>query len=172
MSRQPYPLYVLDTNVFIGAHRTYYSPDFCPGFWDCIPQYFDSGRLISIDRVFAEITKPSELVQWARNTPNGLFDSTGDQLVVNAFARVMTWVQGNTQFEYAAKNNFAGKADGWLVAYAQTHNLEVVTHELFQPEAKGRVPLPNVCQEFNVPYLNTFEMLRRLGVRFDLRPSQ
>ena len=160
---------MLDTNVFIGAHITYYAPDFCPAFWDCILQYFHAGRLLSIDHVLAEISKPVGLLQWARNAPNGMFDVTGDPRVLNAYERVINWVHENMQFEYAAKNDFAGKADGWLVAYAQTHNMEVVTHELFQPEAKGRVPIPNVCRQFGVPYLNTFEMLRRLGVQFDLR---
>ena len=32
--------------------------------------------------------------------------------------------------------------------------------------------MPNVCRQFNVPYLNTFEMLRQLGVQFDLRHTQ
>ena len=172
MSRQPHSVYVLDTNVFIGAHNDYYSPNFCPGFWDCLPQYFHSGCLISIDRVFAEITRPGDLVQWVQNAPNGLFAFSGDQLVVTAFARVMTWVQGNTQFKHAAKNDFAGKADGWLVAYAKAHNAVVVTHEKFDSRAKSRVLIPNVCRQFNVPYLNTFEMLRLLGVRFDLRRTQ
>ena len=163
---------MLDTNVFIGAHNGYYAPDFCPAFWDCILQHFQAGRLISIDRVFSEITKPADLVQWAQNVPNGLFAFSGDPLVATAFTNLMTWVQGNSQFEPAAKNDFAGTADGWLVAYAQTHNMEVVTHELFQPEAKGRVPIPNVCRQFGVPYLNTFEMLCRLGVRFDLKHTR
>ena len=67
-------MFVLDTNVFIGAYNDYYAPDFCPAFWDCIIQYFHVGRLISIDRVVAELTKPCDLVQWTRNAPNDLFD--------------------------------------------------------------------------------------------------
>ncbi|WP_257722830.1 DUF4411 family protein [Anoxybacillus sp. B2M1] len=26
--------------------------------------------------------------------------------------------------------------------------------------------IPNVCRAFNVPYTNTFDILRRLGVKF------
>ena len=33
---QEYPLFVLDTNVFIQAHRRYYAQDVCPGFWECL----------------------------------------------------------------------------------------------------------------------------------------
>ena len=172
MSRKPPPLFVLDTNVFIGAHRYYYTPDFCPAFWDCILQYFHAGRLISIDRVLNEITKPSDLVKWAKNAPNGLFALSVDQPVVAAFTTIMNWVQNNPQFEPAAKNGFAVKADPWLIAYAQAHNAVVVTHEADRPDAKSRVHIPNVCRQFNLPWVNTFEMLRQVGVHFDLRPTR
>ena len=83
----------------------------------------------------------------------------------------MNWVQNSSQFKPEAKSKFAAGADGWLVAYAQAHNAVVVTHEKFSADAKSRVIIPNVCQQFNVRYLNTFEMLRQLGVQFDLRPT-
>ncbi len=172
MSRKPPRLFVLDTNVFIGAHNDHYAPDFCPAFWDCIPQYFHAGRLISIDRVLNEITKPNDLVQWVQNAPNGLFASSGDQPVVNAYTTIMNWVHSNPQFLPAAESKFAAVADGWLIAYAQAHGAVVVTHEKVDQKAKKRVPIPNVCQQFNVRYLNTFEMLRQLGVHFDLRPTR
>lgn len=168
MSRQVQLLFVLDTNVLIGAHNGYYGPDFCPAFWDCILQYFHAGRLISVDRVLSEITGPSGLVKWAQNAPSALFAYSGDQAVVTAHRTIMNWVRNNPQFQSAAKSKFAAVADGWLIAYAQAHNAVVVTHELFRPNARGRVLIPNVCRQFNVPYLNTFEMLRQLGVRFDL----
>ena len=150
------------------AYRDYYAPDFCPAFWDCIPLYFHAGRLISIDRVFAEIKNPGDLIQWAQNAPNGLFVTSGEQQVASNFARIMAWVNGNPQFFDEAKAKFAAGADGWLIAYAQAHNAVVVTQEVSAPSAKTRVPIPDVCQEFNVPYQNTFQMLRQLGVRFVL----
>ena len=171
MSRQVQPLFVLDTNVFIGAHNGYYAPDFCPAFWSCILQYFHARRLSSIDRVFTEIEKPVDLVQWAQDAPNGFFAFSGDQPVVTVYSTIMDWVQNNSQFKLEAKSKFATVADGWLVAYARAHNAVVVTHERFSADAKSRVLIPSVCRQFNVPYLNTFEMLRQLGVRFVLDPT-
>ncbi len=171
MSRQVQPLFVLDTNVFIGAHNGYYAPAFCPAFWDCVIRYFHAGRLISIDQVFTEITGPSGLVQWVQSAPVGLFVSSQDQPVVTAYRTILNWVQSNPQFHTAAISKFAAIADGWLIAYAYVHNAVVVTHETFSADAKSRVLIPNVCQQFNVRYLNTFEMLRQLGVQFDLRPT-
>ena len=171
MSRQIQPLFVLDTNVFIGAYNDYYAPDFCPAFWDCIIQYFHGGRLISIDSVSTEIEKPVDLVQWAQNAPSGFFAFSRDQPVVTAYRTIMNWVQNEPQFKPAAVSKFASVADGWLIAYAQAYNAAVVTHERFAADAKSRVLIPNVCRQFSIDYLNTFEMLRQLGVQFDLRPT-
>jgi hypothetical protein len=78
----------------------------------------------------------------------------------------MSWVQAQEQFSDAAKADFAAGADGWLVAYARSKGLIVVTHEVLDPSIRRKVPIPNVCEAFGVSYVDTFEMLRELGVRF------
>ena len=49
------PVFNLDSNLFIEAHRRYYGLDLCPGFWECLIYYFHSNRLKSIDRVRSEL---------------------------------------------------------------------------------------------------------------------
>ena len=156
----------------MSAHNDYYAPAFCPAFWDCILRYFHAGCLISIDKVFNEIKYPGGLVQWANNAPNGLFALSGDQAAINTYKTIMNWVQNNSQFQQAAISKFAGGADGWLIAYAHVHGAVVVTQEKLALDAQNSVPIPNVCRQFNVPYLNTFEMLRQLRVQFELRRVQ
>jgi hypothetical protein len=78
----------------------------------------------------------------------------------------MTWVQDQNQYLAVAKADFANGADGWLVAYARAKACIVVTQEVAAPDARRKVPIPNVCQAFNVLFVNTFEMLRNLGVQF------
>ncbi len=78
----------------------------------------------------------------------------------------MGWVQAQDQFSDAAKADFAAGADGWLVAYARAKEHIVVTHEVLDPSIRRKVPIPNVCEAFNMEYRDTFEMLRQLGVRF------
>lgn len=170
---------MLDASVFIGAHRTYYSMDLCPGFWDCLLQEFHSGILLSIDNVrdelldinISEDVKPDALYKWTKAAPRSLFVPSSEQPVVDAYKDIMAWVYGHPQFLQDAKGRFASKADGWLVAYAQVHAITLVTQEVYDPRIRKKVPIPNVCRQFNVPYLNTFEMLRQLGVRFDLSPT-
>ena len=82
---------------------------------------------------------------------------------------MQVWVQTNDQFLPAAKHEFASVADGWLAAYAKVHGAVLVTNEVFASDAKRRVPLPNLCRQFDVPYCNTINMLRGLGATFNLR---
>ncbi len=165
-------LFVLDTNVFIEAHRRYYAQDICPGFWECLTHYCSEGQVLSIDRVRDEmLISPDQLSEWVNQAPDDLFVSSAEQSVVNAFMEMMGWVQGNGQFRSEAKEKFASVADGWLAAYARVHNAVVVTHEVFNPNAKKKVHLPNVCRQFDVDYRDTFEMLRELEVCFHWRRS-
>ncbi len=38
------PVFVLDTNIFIEAHRRYYAQDLCPGFWECLRYHSDGEK--------------------------------------------------------------------------------------------------------------------------------
>ncbi len=89
--------------------------------------------------------------------------------MLDAFRDVAKWVQAEPQFTPAAKSQFASVADGWVIAYAKTNGVVVVTHEEYAPDARKKVPIPNVCLEFNVEYCDTFAMLRTLKVQFVLR---
>ena len=165
-------LRVLDANVFMASHHGAYSPNLCPGFWDCLTYYCRAGQVLSIDRVRREIIGPPELLQWVDQAPDELFVSSADPSVVAVFAEMMNWVQQNPQFFDAAKAEFAKVADGWLAAYASVHNAVVVTHEVFDPAIKKRVPLPNVCHQFGVAHQDTYAMLSDLKVQFEWKHPQ
>jgi Domain of unknown function (DUF4411) len=169
MSNPP-PIYIIDANVLMQAHRLYYAFPICPGFWDFLVQQHQGGRIISLDRVHAEIDPGDALHRWVQSTaPPTLFASTQDAGVGRNFGNLAAWVQANTQFTQAAKDEFARVADGWLVAYAQAHpNHVVVTMEERADGAKKKVPLPNVCLQFGVRYTDTFTMVKELGGRFVL----
>lgn len=163
--------YLLDANVFIEANQKYYGFDICPGFWRSLIEQHKDKRVFSIDRVQVEIASGNDtLSNWAKDTvPKGFFKQTADQAVIDAFRDMVTWVNSEPQFNPAAKTEFARVADGWAIAYAKVNGLIVVTHEEYAPDAKRKVPIPNVCLEFNVEYVNTFEMLQELGVEFVLK---
>ena len=160
--------YVLDANIFITAWRDHYPIDLYPGFWACLKR-FAHEKLLSIDKVREEIKGPPELVAWLRQNWGGAFVSTRVSAVREAYAEIQDWVQSNTQFLSAAKHEFARAADGWLAAYAKAYGTTLVTNETYHEEARRKVPLPNLCRRFGIEPCNTIQMLRGLGVTFDLR---
>ena len=172
MTGPPQPLFVLDANVFITAHRSYYALNLCPGFWDCLIHFFHEGRLMSIDRIRDELIDHDDpLSEWVKRAPTELFATSLEDAVTDSYRDVMAWVYANDQFSPQAKNDFSRGADGWLVAYAKVHNATLVTLETYHQGARRRVPLPNVCKQFSVLRMDTFKMLSELGVRFDWHPS-
>ena len=61
------PLFIIDTNVFIQAHRTTYPLDIVPGFWEKIIDLANRDKIISIDKVKNEIYKnDDELKAWCK----------------------------------------------------------------------------------------------------------
>jgi len=160
-------VYLLDANVFIEAARRYYAFDLAPKFWDSLIQEASRGAIESIDRVKQELAKgQDELADWINGDFDQAFCSTNDAPVFGCYAKLVTWVQGQEQFTEAAKADFASGADGWLVAYAIARERVVVTHEVASADIKRKVPIPNMCDAFEVEYIDTFKMMRDLGVRF------
>ena len=165
------PRFLLDSNVLMEANKRYYAFAICPGFWDSLIALCSQGDLMSIDRVLAEIREQTdELRHWANNdAPAALFVTSAEDAVADAYREVIGWVYAHPRFTPMAKADFARKADGWLVAYGLIHGLTVVTDEVPDPNIKRRVPIPNVCEKFEVDCTNTFRMLRALQVKFHWR---
>ncbi len=114
----PDDVYVLDANVFIEAMNRYYAFDLVPAFWDSLIDHANSGQIRSIDRVQSECSRmKNELADWVDEDFNHAFDSTDESEIVQTFGEVINWVNEQTQFSDAAKADFAGGADGWLIAY-------------------------------------------------------
>lgn len=165
--------YLLDSDVFIAAKNAYYSFDICPGFWESLVHHHGAGSVFSIDKVQSELLagrEEEDLVQWVKTkVPAGFFHGTGSKDVTGVYSEIMLWSQRNPQYTAPAKAKFATEADGWLVAYAKAHRYVVVTNEQPRPESKSRILLPDVCTQFKVPYLNTFELLKELTVCYEWR---
>ena len=156
--------FLLDANVLITAHRSYYAFDLCPGFWESVKAGHAAGRIFSTHRVLAEVKRNTDpLSDWVDGElPAEFFLDDSAAAVVSEYGPMMQWVQSR-DFQPAAKAKFATDADGWLVATSKQTGFCLVTHEARQEGAKVRVPMPNVCEEFGVSYCNTFEMLRALA---------
>lgn len=159
-------MYLLDANVFIEAKNRYYAFDLAPGFWDWLEADADAGVIGSIEEVNDELVAGAdELAEWARAHPD-MFASA-DQQTALKLAELAIWAS-NGQFTQAAVDEFLDVADYYLVAHAAAHGHTVVTHEIYQANARKRILIPNVCRALGVSYCTTFAMLRSRSVRLDL----
>jgi len=167
------PTYVLDASVFITAYRGYYSFDLAPGFWGNLVDAAQDGRVLSI-RGFGEFKGVKEelesegdaLADWAKTEFSEWFASVDEDDVIASYSVIMAWVNGHTRFTDAAKAKFAGGADGWIAAYSRVRGGIVVTQEASRPGSKASVKLPDVCGNFSITTVNTFEMMRQLGIKW------
>lgn len=162
--------YLLDSNIFIQAHRMYYPFDVVPSFWIKLLELSDKGIILSIDKVKKEIcetSRPDELSIWCQGKLSDAFfiDSSS---CIDAYATIAVWTQTNSHFTQPAKDEFLATdlADSWLIAYAKKHNCVIVTHEVSQPQRKNRIKIPEPCIHFEVRYISPIEMFRELGERF------
>jgi hypothetical protein len=160
--------YVLDTNVFIQAHRQWYRLSFAPGFWAFLLDQHKKQFLTSIDRVRKEIKSGDKLYDWADKTaPRSLFASSKEIAVGNKYKEIINWVMTNPRYDGAAKALFATDTDCWVMAYAYAYGMTVVSHEV-SSQAKNRVKMPDVCKQFNIGYRDTFYMLDDLKISLSL----
>lgn len=134
--------YVLDTNVFIQAHRQWYRFSFASGFWQVLLSQHKAGTITSIDRVRKEIKKGDTLYEWVdKSAPRSLFPTSKQVAVGNKYKEIISWV----------------------MAYAYAYGMTVVSHEV-SSQAKSRVKMPDVCKKFGIGYRDTFYMLDDLKV--------
>lgn len=162
--------YILDSNVFIEAHRRYYSFDIAPSFWRFLIDKAKANKIISVDRVYTELTRGKDkLAEWIEKEFNFAFIETkNNSEILIKYAELMNWTNSQTQYLQSAKDEFAQveNADPWIIATAMVNNLIIVTHEVLDSTIKKKIPIPNVCKDFNIDSINTFKLLRELNFKF------
>ena len=159
--------YLLDTSVLVEASKRYYEHNLVSTFWECLTDQSRIGVISSIDKVKNEIhAKNAFLTNWANNN-FAQWESTASNDTVNGYKKLIQWSIAHQQFNVDAKNEFANKdeADPWLIAHAIATGCVVVTEEVFNHDIKRKIPIPNVCKEFDVPCMNTFQMLHKLEIK-------
>jgi hypothetical protein len=161
--------FVVDSNFFIQAHRVNYPLDVAISFWVKIRELAEKGIIISIDKVQSELYKNKDaLTDWCEtNLPETFFKDSTE--VFPEYGQITKWAHSRSDlYLQKAINEFldADEADAWLVSYAFAHKIILVTQEVSAPFGKAKIKIPDVCIQFGVQYINTIEMLRRLGERF------
>lgn len=159
--------YLLDANTYIQAKNQYYGMDICPAYWEWLDLQFKQGVAGSIEMIARELKDGNDdLAQWAKERPEH-FLSNDDAETQEHFSSVLQLVM-NGDYNVANRESFLAKADPWIIAKAKSIGGIIVTHEArISPNAR-KVKVPNICQQMNVPCINSFQFLRQLKARFVL----
>ncbi len=160
-------MYLLDANVFIEAKNFYYAFDIAPIFWQALDIAQTAGQIASVRPVCDELLKgKDELADWINERKQGgWFLPVDDAATQLKFREIAAWVMGQP-FTAHAQAEFLAGGDPWLIAKAVTTGAIIVTHEKLDLRSKKKVFIPTVCHHFGPPCVNTFDMLRRLGLSF------
>ncbi len=160
-------MYLLDACVFIQAKKFYYSFETFPVFWKWLDREQDQGHIASIQMICDELLRGNDnLAEWARERKNsGWFLSNTEPELQELYSHIVDWVM-NQPFNKSAKDDFLNVADPWLIAKAKMIGATVVTEEIYDPNTKWKVKIPNVCLAFDVPFITTFKLLHQRNAVF------
>lgn len=162
--------YLLDSNTFINPKNEYYAFDIAPGFWTQLEEKLIIGHCKLIDAIEEEITTGNDdLKEWVkniekRNPQNFIFKAKEDAKVVEYYRQIAELVYGDTQFKSENKEAFLSGADPWIIAAAKAWGDTVVTFEKMTPSNTMKVKIPDICKRMGVPYMDLYEMMRKVGM--------
>ncbi|WP_201981207.1 DUF4411 family protein [Hymenobacter rubidus] len=159
--------YCLDANVLIQAWQSYYSPDFCPLYWQVLNDLGVQKRVFIPQMVYNEVADTEDdLGKWLKKSkiPIDKIDGNVTEILKQIYA-------ANESHKYLVDNTKQRSlADPWLIAHAIKAHACVVTKEIKVTAANSnRIKIPNVCDNMNVRWINDFQLVRELKIKFSCK---
>lgn len=159
--------YWLDANVFIESNNGGLNIDIAPSFWVWLEAKLKEGTLRSSSLVYDELLgKDDLLAKWARARKGPAYWPEPDGEVQAAYREIADYVDRQYADASPAKvGDFLAKADCWIIAHALAKSGTVVTRESKVDKTSKTPKVPNVCEKFDVPFIQTFAMFKTLGLK-------
>ena len=155
--------YWLDSNVFIEGRKGPYGFDLAPRFWNILEEMVHDGRLACPALVYSELQGVSDdLATWVRDHKNSGMFVDPDVSVQKKFQIISTYTTEHYP-DNLPRKRFLDRADPWTIAHAMAKGGTVVTLEKINKARSSKVKIPNVCEHFNIPCVDTYQMLRNQG---------
>jgi predicted nucleic acid-binding protein len=156
--------FCLDANVLIQAWQKYYNPKFCPDYWKILIELGKQEIIFIPELVYEEITRTEdELSKWLK----------ASKIPIEKISESVTIC---LQKIYAADpehkklvDNIRGRslADPWVIAHAMDKNAIVVTKENKETALNSkRIKIPNVCENMGIKWIDDFQLIERLDIKF------
>jgi hypothetical protein len=153
--------YCWDTSAFIHSWVRTSPPDIFVTLWERLDDQIVDGRIVSPEEVYVELERQEgdTLTAWVKQRR--------DRLVAPLTPDIQSCVSdiGVAFPPFVAGDAGVNFADPWVIGLAMVHGFTVVTQER-RPGSPDSPTIPRVCDHFRVPYMDTFEFMRREGWRF------
>jgi len=157
--------YSLDSNVFIEAWNGYYSLELSPTYWDKLDQLARESTIFATEEVKKEISKTDDdLKAWFSDKT--YFFRAINEKVISCLNEIYQKDKNHRRLVDNTKQRSV--ADPWVIAHAMAENAIVVTKEIFEHNPTKRIKIPNVCEAMGVEWMDDFEFIRTLGLKFTI----
>lgn len=161
-------LYILDANVLITAHNSYYAVDRVPEFWDWLLHQAEQGRVTMPLEIFEEVAgtgdvEKDRLFGWLQQAAVRRALVLDEAISIEAVQEVLD--RGYAPDLTDVELERVGR-DPFLVAYALRAPQErcVLSNETSAPNRqRANRKVPDVCRELGTTSCNTVALLRALN---------
>jgi hypothetical protein len=157
-------LYLLDANVLITAHDTYYPLEGVPEFWDWLLHQARNNLVKIPVEMMEEVNEghKDSLLDWLSDSENKGVLLLEEEVDINVVRHVVSNGYGNglTDDQITKLG-----CDPFLIAYAKAQaDRCVVTSEGSKPSKTGHNRhIPDVCNSLNVKWCDPFSFYKALG---------
>lgn len=156
--------YCLDANVLIQAWQKYYSPKFCPGYWNILNELGQQRRIFIPEMVYQEIVRTEDdLSEWLKACQIPIRN------IDEPVTKCLQVIYANNPLHKNLVDNTKARslADPWVIAHAINEKATIVTKEEKVTAINStKIKIPNVCDNMGVRWINDFELIVELGVQF------
>lgn len=156
--------YCLDANVLIQAWQKYYNPKFCPDYWDLLIELGKQDKIFIPELVYEEIIRTDDdLSKWLKSSKIPL------KKISEPVTICLQRIYSTDPIHKSLVDNINGRslADPWVIAHSLHENATVVTkEEKITASNSKRIRIPNVCDNMGVRWINDFQFIEELDIKF------
>lgn len=156
--------FCLDANVLIQAWQKYYNPKFCPDYWKVLIELGNREVIFIPEVVYEEITRTEdELSKWLKTSKIPI------EKISESVTICLQKIYATDPEHKKLVDNIRGRslADPWVIAHAMDKNAIVVTKENKETALNSkRIRIPNVCENMGIKWINDFQLIERLDIKF------
>ncbi|MCC6550484.1 MAG: DUF4411 family protein [Ignavibacteriaceae bacterium] len=156
--------YCLDANVLIQAWQKYYNPKFCPDYWSILDELGENSRIFIPEQVFEEIVRTEDdLTKWLKKSKIPVAKIT------LSVTQCLQEIYSTDTRHRLLVDNIRGRslADPWVIAHAMDEKATVVTKENKETALNStRIKIPNVCEGMNVRWMDDFQFIEEIQLKF------